>query len=100
MMSMYMLGAMEYFEGMPKSEIKKIAFEIAMLGCGGISPDQKSGYKVNSIPGKDFGGYQLLAYYYVSWAIAIPEQLDMLQLPFKKAYETAKQMYDAKKNKQ
>ena len=26
MMSMYMLGAMEYFEGMPMSEIKKIAF--------------------------------------------------------------------------
>ena len=70
-----------------------------MLGCGGISPDQKSGYKVNSIPDKDFGGYQLLAYYYVSWAIAIPEQLDMLQLPFKKAYETATQMYNAKKNK-
>ena len=99
MMSMYMLGAMEYFEGMPMGDIKKIAFEIAMLGCGGISPDQKSGYKVNSIPDKDFGGYQLLAYYYVSWAIAIPEQLDMLQLPFKKAYECAKQMYDAKKNK-
>ena len=99
MMSMYMLGAMEYFEKKPMSEIKKIAFEIAMLGCGGISPDQKSGYKVNSIPDKDFGGYQLLAYYYVSWAIAIPEQLDMLQLPFKTAYATAKQMYDAKKNK-
>lgn len=99
MMSMYMMGAMEYFEKKPMSEIKKIAFEIAMLGCGGISPDQKSGYKVNSIPDKDFGGYQLLAYYYVSWAIAIPEQLDMLQLPFKTAYATAKQMYDAKKNK-
>ncbi len=99
MMSMYMMGAMEYFEKKPMSEIKKIAFEIAMLGCGGISPDQKSGYKVNSIPDKDFGGYQLLAYYYVSWAIAIPEQLDMLQLPFKTAYDTAKQMYDAKKNK-
>ena len=99
MMSMYMLGAMEYFDGMSKNEIKKIAFEIAMLGCGGISPDQKSGYKVNSIPDKDFGGYQLLAYYYVSWAIAIPEQLDMLQLPFKTAYASAKQMYDAKKKK-
>lgn len=99
MMSMYMMGAMEYFENMPMEDIKKIAFEIAMLGCGGISPDQKSGYKVNSIPDKDFGGYQLLAFYYVSWAIAIPEQLDMLQLPFKTAYETAKKMYDAKKNK-
>lgn len=99
MMSMYMLGAMEYFEDKSMDEIKRIAFEIAMLGCGGISPQQKSGYKVNSIPDKDFGGYQLLAYYYVSWAMAIPEKLDDLQLPFKTAYETAKQMYEAKKNK-
>ena len=99
MMSMYMLGAMEYFEDKSMDVIKRIAFEIAMLGCGGISPQQKSGYKVNSIPDKDFGGYQLLAYYYVSWAMAIPEKLDDLQLPFKTAYETAKQMYEAKKNK-
>lgn len=98
MMAMYMMGAMEYFENKPITEIKQIAFEIAMLGCGGITPEQKSGYKVNSIPEKDFGGYELLAYYYVSWAIAIPEKLDDLQLPFKTAYATAKQMYDAKKN--
>lgn len=98
MMAMYMMGAMEYFEKKPITEIKQIAFEIAMLGCGGITPEQKSGYKVNSIPEKDFGGYELLAYYYVSWAIAIPEKLDDLQLPFKTAYATAKQMYDAKKN--
>ena len=65
MMSMYMLGALEYFDGMDKMEIKKIAFEIAMIGTTGISPDKKSGYKVPSIPEKDFGGYQLLAYYYV-----------------------------------
>lgn len=45
MMSMYMLGALEYFDGMDKMEIKKIAFEIAMIGTTGISPDKKSGYK-------------------------------------------------------
>lgn len=82
MMSMYMLGALEYFDGMDKMEIKKIAFEIAMIGTTGISPDKKSGYKVPSIPEKDFGGYQLLAYYYVSWALAIPEMLASLGLPF------------------
>lgn len=100
MMSMYMLGALEYFDGMDKMEIKKIAFEIAMIGTTGISPDKKSGYKVPSIPGKDFGGYQLLAFYYVSWALAIPEMLASLNLPFDNAWAAAQQMWKKKKGNQ
>lgn len=100
MMAMYMLGALEYFDGMSKIDIKKIAFEIAMIGTKGISPEQKSGYKVPSIPNKDFGGYQLLAYYYVSWALAIPEMLPSLGLPFDSAWETAQQMWKRKKGNQ
>ena len=100
MMSMYMLGALEYFDGMDKMEIKKIAFEIAMIGTTGISPDKKSGYKVPSIPGKDFGGYQLLAYYYVSWALAIPEMLASLNLTFDNAWAAAQQMWKKKKGNQ
>lgn len=100
MMSMYMLGALEYFDGMDKMEIKKIAFEIAMIGTTGISPDKKSGYKVPSIPEKDFGGYQLLAYYYVSWALAMPEMLASLGLPFDTAWATAQEMWKKKKGNQ
>lgn len=100
MMSMYMLGALEYFDGMDKMEIKKIAFEIAMIGTTGISPDKKSGYKVPSIPEKDFGGYQLLAYYYVSWALAIPEMRASLGLPFDTAWATAQEMWKKKKGNQ
>ena len=100
MMSMYMLGALEYFDGMDMMEIKKIAFEIAMIGTTGISPDKKSGYKVPSIPEKDFGGYQLLAYYYVSWALAIPEMLASLGLPFDTAWATAQEMWKKKKGNQ
>ncbi len=48
MMSMYMLSALQYFNGMPKEQVKKIALEIAMLGVGGINP-QKSGYRILSI---------------------------------------------------
>lgn len=97
MMSMYMLGALEYFDGMAQEDIKKIAFEIAMIGTTGISPEKKSGYKVPSISGKDFGGYQLLAYYYVSWALAIPEMLPSLGLPFDTAWATAQEMWKRKK---
>ena len=44
------------------------------------------------IAGKSFTGYQVLAYYYVSWAKAFPEYLEQLQLPFEKEYEFALEM--------
>jgi Tfp pilus assembly protein PilF len=97
MMSMYMLGAMEYFDTLDPHDVHRIALEIAMVGVTGIHPEKK--YSIKSIPDKEFGGYQLLAYYYVSWARAIPEKLDALGLPFSKAYESALQMYNAKNQK-
>ena len=95
MMSSYMVGALEYFEGLLPEDIEKIAFECAMVGQNGISPAQKNGYKLNSVLGKDFGGYELLAYYYVSWAISHPEMLDKLKLPFDDAYALARKQFDA-----
>lgn len=97
MMSMYMLGAMEHFDSLEPQDVHRIAIEIAMVGVTGINPKKK--YSIKSLPGKEFGGYQFLAYYYVSWARAIPEKLDKLGLPFSKAYESALQMYNAKHKK-
>ena len=97
MMSMYMLGAMEYFDTLDSQDVHRIAIEIAMVGVTGIDPKKK--YSIKSLPDNEFGGYQLLAYYYVSWARAIPEKLDALGLPFSKAYESALSMYNAKHNK-
>jgi hypothetical protein len=73
---------------MPKEDIKKIAFEIAMLGRQGFDP-KKDGYRISAIKGKTFSGYHILAYYYVSWALAIPEMLGQLQLPYDGEYEAA-----------
>lgn len=97
MMSMYMLGAMEYFDTLEPGDVHRIALEIAMVGVTGIHPEKK--YSIKSMPNKEFGGYQLLAWYYVSWARAIPEKLEHLGLPFSKAYENALQMYNAKNDK-
>jgi tetratricopeptide (TPR) repeat protein len=98
MMSMYMLGAMETFETWSKEEVHKAAFEIALLGTKGLDPSQKSGYRIPSLPDKDMGGYQMLAYYYVSWAISEPYVLPKLNLNmFDDAYAAAKQMYELKK---
>jgi tetratricopeptide (TPR) repeat protein len=85
---MFMIDALNYFKNMPNEDIKKIAFEIAMLGTQGFSPDKK-GYKVNLIPGKEFSGYHILAYYYVSWKLAIPEMVSQLNLPYENEYELA-----------
>jgi len=97
MMSMYMLGAMEYFDTLDPHDVHRIALEIAMVGVKGIDPKKK--YSIKSLPEKEFGGYQFLAYYYVSWARAIPDKLAHLGLPFSKAYDSALQMYNAKHKK-
>ncbi|MCX6235103.1 MAG: tetratricopeptide repeat protein [Bacteroidetes bacterium] len=88
----YMVDALKYFQNMPKEEIKKIAYEIALTGTQGIKPDQQ-GYKIGGIPDKLFSGYHLLAYYYTSWSLTAPEVVDSLNLPYKDEYELAKKIY-------
>ncbi|MFZ4400756.1 MAG: tetratricopeptide repeat protein, partial [Bacteroidales bacterium] len=88
---MFMIDALQYFKNIPKEEVNKIAIEIALQGTQGYSPD-KMNYRLNSIPGKDFSGYHILAYYYVSFAIAIPELLSKLQLPYDEEYKLAQTM--------
>jgi len=85
---MFMVDALTHFKGQPLSAIKEAATEIALLGTQGIHPD-KQGYKLHKVPGKTFSGYHLLAYYYVSWKLAMPEMLEQLQLPYDKEYELA-----------
>lgn len=89
---MFMIDALQYFENISIDKIKLSAFEIASVGTQGIFPDKK-GYKLSSVPNKDFSGYHLLAYYYVTWALAMPDVLAELQLPYDKEYDMAKQMH-------
>ena len=98
MMAMYMLAAMRRFDKMTPEEVKSVAFEIADLGTHGINTAKDSHYTLKTIPGVDFTGYNLLAYYYVSWARAFPEHLAKIGLPFDDAYALAMQMYGPKKN--
>lgn len=88
---MFMVDALQFFEGKSTEEIKKIAFDIAMQGTHGYRPE-KDNYILNSIPNKTFSGYHILAYYYVSWALAIPEMLSQLQLPYDEEYQMALSM--------
>lgn len=91
----YMVEALEYFAGMTTEEVKKTAFDIAQQGTKGYDPEY-SGYKLKTIPNITFSGYQILAYYYVSFAIAIPEMLMELQLPYHEEYLLAKSVKNGK----
>lgn len=94
--TMFMVDALNYFEVMPQDEIKKIAVEIAMQGTHGYRPD-KDDYRISSISGKTFSGYHILAYYYVSWSLAIPEMVSQLNLPYEAEYKMALTMYKPSK---
>jgi len=88
---MYMISALEFFENKNKESIKTIAFEFGTLGIAGINP-KKDNYEVPSVK-KKMTGYETLAYYYVSWAIGIPEMLSELGMPFENEYELAKSTF-------
>ena len=93
---MFMLDALQFFESKPKEEIKKIAFEIATQGTQGYRPD-KDDYRINSVKGKTFSGYHILAYYFVSWSLAIPEMVSQLNLPYEAEYKMALTMHKPNK---
>jgi tetratricopeptide (TPR) repeat protein len=94
--AMFMVDALQFFEAMPQEEIKKIAIEIAMQGTQGYRPD-KDDYRINSIKGKTFSGYHILAYYYVSWSLSIPEMVSQLNLPYEAEYKMALTMHKPNK---
>jgi len=62
-----------------------------MLGMKGIQPD-KQGYRIRTVPEKAFSGYHLLAYYYVTFALVLPEMLPQLGLPYDGEYAMAQKM--------
>jgi tetratricopeptide (TPR) repeat protein len=94
--AMFMVDALQFFDAMPQEEIKKIAIEIAMQGTQGYRPD-KDNYRINSIKDKTFSGYHILAYYYVSWSLAIPEMVSQLNLPYEAEYKMALTMHKPNK---
>ena len=94
MMSQYMLAALMDFDKMDYEQVKDISRECAFTGMNGISVGGDKTYTLKAFPRKQFSGYEFLAYYYVSWAIAEPEHLLDTGLPFHKAYAMARQMWE------
>jgi len=82
-----MVSALQSFKNLSMQVTKEIAREIALQGTQGYNPSNK--YRLSSIPDKVFSGYEILAYYYVSWSLTMPEMLPQLQLPYDNEYKLA-----------
>lgn len=89
----HLVAALERFSTMSHEQIFAVAGEVALLGQGGI--DYSMGgkqYTLNTLPGEEFSGLELLCLEYVGFKLTHPE-LDTM-IPFDDAYRAAKSMYD------
>ena len=90
----YCLCALERFHGMPRAEVQKISFEVAMLGSRGLNvSDSAERYTLQSIPG-NFSGLNLLCIQYVGFQILDPS-VD-LGFDLSAEYQAALQMHQGK----
>jgi predicted Zn-dependent protease len=87
---MYLSGALEKFEGMPKDQIQRVGVEIAMLGQRGLdinNPEKK--YALKSLPGK-YSGLHLVSMMYVAFQEISPGT--DVGIDFSREYQAAKAM--------
>jgi tetratricopeptide (TPR) repeat protein len=70
---MYCLSALQVFEKMKPEEIKKIGFEIALLGQKGLATTESAQkYRLKSMPGQ-FSGLHLVCLMYVAFRKVAPD---------------------------
>lgn len=93
---MYLLGALERFDGMPQDAVVRVTAEIAMLGRTGLdyaSSDRK--YTLASLPGEQFSGLQLMCLMYVGLKRTAPD-VDP-GMPFADTYRAALALHGRRK---
>jgi hypothetical protein len=90
---MYCLSALRRFEHMDREEIQQVVAEIALLGESGLDyASSEPQYTLNSLPGEQFSGLQLLCLMYVGFKDIAPT-LD-IGVDLGRPYQRALQMYN------
>ena len=75
----------------------RFLFDRNILWGDALDFTNKDDYRINLIKGKTFSGYHILAYFYVSWSLAIPELVSQLNLPYETEYKMALVMHKPNK---
>lgn len=92
---MYCLGALERFERMAPKDVQKVALEIALLGTGGIDPnDPDRRYTLKALPG-EYSGLHLLCLMFVAFKAVAPDH--EIGFDVSREYQSAVAMHAARK---
>lgn len=91
---MYCLSALQRFSEMDATEVRGVAFEIAVLGRNGLDTnDSTSKYELRSLPGK-YTGLQLVSMMFVGFKQIEPSA--DLGFDLSREYEAAQQLVPGK----
>ena len=93
---MYLLDALQRFSSLEPDEVKRIAFEIAVMGQEGIdysSPENK--YRLKSLPEQAMSGLQLMCLMYAGFKQVAPDMDSGMDL--EKEYQQALSLWKGKK---
>ena len=94
---MYCLSALERFAKLPEEEVRRISFEVGMLGTKGFEiNDPEQQYQLRSIPGK-FSGMELVCIMYVGFQQFAPDCPPNFDLSAE--YAAAKELFRKRQEK-
>lgn len=89
----YFLDAFKRFEAMTPEEIRNLAFEIALLGRGGLDySDPAKKYELKTIPNRKFSGLHLMCLMFAGFKRVAPEHDVGMNL--EEPFLTALQLYE------
>jgi tetratricopeptide (TPR) repeat protein len=89
----YCISALERFAGKPDDLVRRVSFEVALLGRSGLdihSADRK--YRLNSLSG-DFTGLQLVCLMYVGFQLIDPSA--DIGMDLSREYEAARKLFES-----
>jgi hypothetical protein len=95
----FLLDALQRYARLPSDEVRKIAFEIGMLGREGLDyADPEKKYRLRTLPGESFSGLQLMCLMHAGFKRLAPEQDTGMDLDA--PFLTALEMFNLGKNKE
>lgn len=94
----YLLSALERYDKMPVEKVREIAFEVAQLGRNGLSyTDAEKKYRLDSLPGEEFSGLQLMCLMFAGFKRIAPDQ--DVGMDLNEPFLTALQLFNEKHTK-
>ena len=92
---MYLLGALQKFEGMSREQVQRITLEIAIVGQRGLDVnDSAQKYRLQSLPGQ-YSGLHMVCMMYVGFQQIAPEH--SIGFDLSKEFAVAKGMHEGQR---